>query len=54
MLHHLENFPFVLDVVDVLTLDDVLLLHCFDGHLLAFVLFQPSVLHISESTYVQY
>lgn len=51
MFNTLKNLLLVLDVIHVLTLDDVCFLHALDCVLLVNLPLDPAHSHISESTY---
>ena len=53
MLNSLQDLLLVFNVINVLALDDLGLLHAFDGVLMVCLSFEPAHAHITESTYTK-
>ena len=51
MINHLQNILLIFDMVDMLTGDNVVFLHCLQSELLGLVFLQLGDLHISKCTY---
>lgn len=50
MVNHLQNDLFILDMINMLTRDDVVLLHRLQSELLGLVFLQRSDLDVTEGT----
>ena len=53
MWNHFQDLLFVFNMIDMLTLDNILFLHCLECKFLRLILLKECYLNISKSTYKQ-